>query len=238
MEGWKQLVLEGDDRGELGLSHEVAQLYRGFIRDHYLDILIKVYPRLGECLTCPWEEWRDGYFEHYPPYAWELNHLAENFSHYLQRYRLVEESLVDLARYEWAEYKVYTCPDQSARVKKDRYALNPAHMLLELDFDIAGWIFNWEKEHGDAPLEGRPKKRPNILIISRSRETLDCIMTQCHLLDVAIYQAFALGGEYGRDELLTFCRKAIGESNPFTVEQFCDRIAFLEQQSIIFGSHL
>ena len=228
---WKKLICEGEDP-DLGFSSQVTHLYRGFIQHHYLDILPKVYTRLDGCWDCPWEEWRDGYFKQYPPYSWELNYLAENFATYLEQNKLLHDDLIDLVKYEWAEYLVYTffTSLESDGQAEEFYSLNPAHRLLELRFDIAGWIFQWEKDHGSEPLSGRPKPKPNFAIISRNPKTLQCVVTQCDILDLALYQAIG-GKKMGERELFSH----IQNTTSFTKQQFSKKIDFLKRQSIIKG---
>ena len=230
--GWKQLICH-NEKVDLGLGDDVVTLYRDFVQNHYLDILPKVYSRLDECWTCPWEQWRDGYFQQYPPYAWELNHLAQHFPTYLQEHQLLDDGFVDLARYEWAEYSVFTQRAPKIIATHGDYVLNPVHELLELRFDVAGWIFHWEREHGRASLEGRPPARPNVLIISRDLRTFHCIMTQCDLLVLAVYQVLCTHPQ-GIEKLFELCQEAIGDQFLFTKEQFREKIDFLEQQSILY----
>ena len=229
---WKQLIYH-NQKVDLGLSDKVATLYRDFVQNHYLDILPKVYSRLDECWTCPWEQWRDGYFQQYPPYAWELNHLAQYFPAYLKEHQLVDEALVDLARYEWAEHSVFTRWPPKVMASQGDYVLNPAHELLELRFDVAEWIFHWEREHAEAPLEGTPLPRPNVLIISRDLKTLSCVMTRCDVLTLVVYQVLCMNPQ-GGEELFMSCQKDIKDQFLFTREQFQEKIDFLEQQSILY----
>ena len=234
LSGMKRLIHD-DEEVDLGWGQEVAGLYRGFVQNHYLDILIKVYSRLDECFDCPWEEWRDGYYKKYPPYAWELNHLAKHFPDYLQHGQLLEQSLVELTRYEWAEYAVSTQFEEQHEdpILSGQYYLNPAHQLLEMGFDIAGWIFHWERENSGAPLQGRPSAMPNVLIISRDVKSLNCVMTQCDLLDLIIYEGLS-GRVQDLDELLASCIDASSRTEfQFTEQQFREKITFLEQQSIL-----
>lgn len=230
LSSWRELLCEGRDV-DLGLAPEVSRLYRGFVQNHYLDVLPKVYARLDSLWDCPWEEWRDGYFQQYPPHAWELNHLAEHFAAYLERNRLLGEDLIDLVKYEWAEYSVYTCfGSQQDEREEGFYSLNPAHKLLELRFDIANWVFEWERDHGVEPLSGRPSNKPNIIIISRNPKTLGCVITQCDVFDLTLYQA--IEGKKENPESL-FSR--IQDIFPFTKQQFKEKISFLKRQSIIKG---
>ncbi|MCY4643869.1 MAG: putative DNA-binding domain-containing protein [Bacteriovoracales bacterium] len=243
LSGWKKLLYEGQE-ADLGLSPKVSELYRGFVRDHYREILGKVYTRLDECHPCPWDEWAQGYFREYPPYAWELNHLARHFPDYLEKNRLVSEDLVDLARYEWGEYVVYSHRGSpKAWAERGRggqgdplYILNEAHVLLELRFDIAGWIFHWERENGFAPLRGRPSPKSNILVIARDEKTGNCVMTLCDIFHVALYEALSTGPSEGQNER-TFhlaVQKILGERVRFTKSEFREKIAFLEKQSIFY----
>ena len=232
--GMKRLIQDGEGV-DLGLSEEVALLYRGFVQNHYLDILPKVYSRLDECYPCPWEDWRDGYYKQYPPHAWELNHLAKYFPDYLESNQLLEQCLVELALYEWTEYSISTqlANGCGATALRGQYYLNPVHQLLELGFDVAGWIFHWERENEGCPLEGRPMAMPNVLIVSRNVKTLGCVMTQCDLLDLMIYEVLSERVQ-SQKELLTSCIDASSRTEfQFTEQQFREKIVFLEQQSIL-----
>ena len=237
LSGWKQLI-QDNQVVDMGLEPEVTTLYREFVQHHYLDILRKVYARLDECMDCPWEQWRDGYFQQYPPYAWELNQLAQSFPAYLAAGQLVAEDLIELTRYEWAEFLVHTQNSVPAKISRGQYALNPARQLLELSFDIAGWIFNWEQEHGQAPLEGRAQPGCNVLVISRHFTTFNCIMTRCDYLDLTIYQALALA-PCDFEQLWQSCQAAVTEVSTggqlhFTPAVLREKLAFLTRQFIVY----
>ena len=229
---WRELIANNGGGG-LGLPPEVSELYRGFVQSHYLDIFKKVYTRLDEHWDCHWEELRDSYFQEFPPQAWELNHLVEDFPRYLGSQSGFQDYLVDLARYEWAEYSVYTRltfqGEKSSGGLERGYFLNPAHDFLELSYDIGAWLQKWESQDPDLPLGGRPVYAPNILIISRNPETFGCVMTRCDILDIILYQG-VLEGHHQYSRLFDRCQ----QTSQFTEREFQEKINFLKQQSIIY----
>ena len=57
---WKEVFIDKKDPAlytkKLGLSEEVISLYQGFVRNHFISSIEKMFPRLNDLVDWDWNE--------------------------------------------------------------------------------------------------------------------------------------------------------------------------------------
>jgi len=200
----------------LELPSERLQLYRGFIANHYREAIEKMYPRLREYFpSAPWNEITESYYRAFPPVAWEINGLSQNFPEFLRtshREFQLPQWASELAAYEWVEFAVYTHLGEEAHTLNEipagHYTLNPTLEILALTALIGPYVAS--RDRGEST-PADPSPQPNVLLVARNPETWRCVFTQASPTAISALQIFAearsISGAALPAELMDECTK-------------------------------
>jgi uncharacterized protein len=140
--------------GELGVDAKRLAIYQGFVQGHVRGILGEQFSRVMATMAeGTWQTLTGDFFVTHPPDDWELNEAAGPFPDYLagRLGELDELHLfhVSLARFEWAQWSVYSDP---ARVPgPDEVAsrvINPTLTILEVPCPVVAQVLALDR--GDA----------------------------------------------------------------------------------------
>ena len=132
----------------LGVDPARLGIYRGFVHDHVVGILDKLYPYVRAHLGPQvWAGLVAAYFREVPAQHWELNACGEAFPTWLDA-RLaagdaagVDPFHVALAEFEWEQFVVYmhaaTVPEAE---HLDAPVLNPTLSILDLAYPVVRFV--------------------------------------------------------------------------------------------------
>lgn len=233
---WEKALVSGENTAaSLGIAFKRLELYQGFIKNHYLGALKKMFPRLRAYKKdIDWELWSQQFYEAFPPKAWELNNLTLSFPQFIQEKCHKGELplfIHDLVRYELAEFFVYKSPCEKDKAQDNFLKINPAHELLILDFDIPSWIFECEKK-GNA-LQGEPLNEQTLLVIARDFNSFNCVFTKLSLTSAYLYQLLSQNC-LTEEQLCSHMMTTLSSQSPLTVDSIKSEIEALKRQSIVY----
>lgn len=242
---WNHLFTQKQSSKEvadlIGIDEKMLETYKSFIWHHYISALKKMFPRINDLIRPQWKEISEEYYNQFPPYAWDINDLSQNFDSFIQtnKERLgIEEYYVELAKYELAEFNVYKHPSQQ-RIN-NYWQYNEASEIHLFQFNIGEWVQKLdllEKEGISLYKQDlKPNHTPNVLAVSRSLTTNLCVFTSLELIDVAlieIVQNKMLLKGINPKEIAPMTIELLGDLN-VSHHEIQKRINFLSKQSIIY----
>lgn len=189
---WFESLISSIDHSEkLGINKGRLELYQGFVKNHYIGSLQKMFPRISEVFSPEWEKWSEDYYNDYPPIHFELNSLTLNFPKFLKKLvgkGSLPEHIVELAEYELAEFFIYTSPENYQSIERidEELVLNKSLMIFEFEYRIGEWVKAMD-ENSQAK-EVAPERGDNILAISRDNQNFRCVMSSLNQIDLLLIE--------------------------------------------------
>ncbi|QRK05118.1 putative DNA-binding domain-containing protein [Archangium violaceum] len=144
-----------------------VELYGRMVRHHGRATLEKLYPLTRASVDeAGWVELARAYEASRPSRPFEMNHLGEGFPGFLAdeaERRGLPDFLPALARFEWADFAVYTSMEPVPE-KVERLTVNPTLVALEHPFQLCAYV--------RAKGRGRPEPGQEMALLWRHPERL------------------------------------------------------------------
>ncbi|WNG35782.1 DUF2063 domain-containing protein [Archangium violaceum] len=144
-----------------------VELYGRMVRHHGRATLEKLYPLTRASVDeAGWAELARAYEASRPPRPFEMNYLGEGFPGFLAdeaARRGLPDFLPALARFEWADFAVYTSMEPVPE-SVERLTVNPTLVVLEHPFQLCAYV--------RAKGRGRPEPGQEMALLWRHPERL------------------------------------------------------------------
>ena len=245
---WKEVFIDKKDPAlytkKLGLSEEVISLYQGFVRNHFISSIEKMFPRLNDLVDWDWNEISDLYFKEYPSSDWDLNELTRSFPLFLKTHKeslKIEDYLIELSEYELMEFFVYTS-NAKDNISTLKYKLNPTASFKIFNYQIANWVKAMDQFESQNQMDLLKKSQPelgqNILFVHRDSKSKLCVFTQIDAVMGLIIEVIQNYEVFNTSELVEITQqfKRENEDIEFDInyEALETRIDFLKKQGLIY----
>ncbi len=170
----------------LGLDPTRVQFYADVVFGHVRDSLEKNYATTAAVLGPQrFNALVEDHYRRWPPGEFELNQNAAAFRDHLAECAAtgrhgVSGAHVDLAELEWQEFAAYVSQAQMpAPERLERPALNPALVILQLDYPVSGFLDAWREREAGEPAPRLPvEAAPETVLVLRHPETENALFVE------------------------------------------------------------
>jgi len=232
---WEKALIRGKDcADQLGINGGDLELYQSFMETRNIQVLKNIFRRVDKFHNPNWQEWAQDYFSLFPPHDFDLSQSTYKFDRFLAlkaSNSQIPPFLVDLAKFEIFEHKVFLSSARNFRPTKSTLRLNKALFLEEFKYLIGEWVLEFERNK--CKEESPPVMKDNILAFSRSTDDSRCVVTNVSPVDLILVELLKMS-EMDKEALMERFWSVDDQLKSIDATTLSQRINFLISQHIIY----